>query len=326
MKALLCEAFGPPEQLVIKDVAVPEVGLKDVRIKIMAAGINFPDGLIIQNQYQVKPNLPFSPGSEVAGIVDAVGAEVKDFKPGDRVIAMSVYGGLAQMVVVGSEKVVALPDHVSFEIGAGLLMAYGTSIHALKQRAQLREGETLLVLGAAGGVSLAAVELGKALGARVIAAASSKEKLHVAHAHGADILIDYSEGDFRAKLKAAAGEKGIDVIYDPVGGELAEQSFRNINREGRFLVIGFASGNIPSFPLNLPLLKSASVVGVFWGAFTMADTEAHRQNMAEIFALLAQNKMQPHIGRTFGFEESAAAIRWVMDRKAIGKVVVSMAI
>ena len=324
MRALICDEYGPPELLKIKEVEDPKIGPNDILIKIKATGINFPDGLIIQNLYQIKPNLPFSPGSEVAGIIEKIGNEVKDFKIGDRVIAMTTYGGLAAKIAVSSSRAIILPDDIDFNIGASLLMAYGTSLHALKQRAQLQNGETILVLGAGGGVSLAAIDLAHSMGANVIAAASSQEKLNAAKEHGANNLIDYSKGEWRTILKESFGNNGFDVVFDPIGGNYAEPAFRMLQRNGRYLVIGFASGEIPSIPFNLPLLKSAAIVGVFWGAFTIAENETHKKNMNEIFEKLRKGKINPLISKVFSFEESANAIKWVMDRKAIGKIIVNM--
>lgn len=323
MKALLCERHGPPETLVYREVDAPVPGPGQVRIRMAAAGVNLPDGLIIQNLYQVKPDLPFTPGSEVAGEIDAVGEGVSDFRIGDRVAAMTVHGAFAEQTVVHADRVVALPPAMPFDAAAGLLMAYGTAFHAFRQRAALQPGETVLVLGAGGGVGLAAVELARAMGARVIAAAGSEQKRTLALAHGAEATIDYRNENLRERLSAWTEGRGVDVIYDPVGGDMAETAFRSIARYGRFLVIGFAAGSIPSFPINLPLLKSASIVGVFWGSFLVNDPETHRRNMQELFELYAQGAIRPHISRTFPLSDSAAAIRWIMDRKALGKVVVT---
>ncbi len=325
MKALLCEAYGPPETLALREVPLPLPGPGEIRLRVVVAGVNFPDTLIIQNKYQIRPPLPFSPGGEAAGFVDAIGDGVTGVAIGDRVAAMTFSGAFAEQVIVKADRLVPLPDAISFGIGAALTMAYGTSHHALKQRAALRPGETVLVLGAGGGVGLAAVEVAKAMGARVIAAASSAEKLAVARDHGADLLVDYSGGDLRAALKAVAGDTPIDVIYDPVGGALAEPAFRSIGRNGRYLVVGFAAGEVPSIALNLPLLKAASIVGVFWGAFTVDDRAEHLRNMAELYAWVADGTLRPLITRTYTLEEGADAIRWLMDRKATGKVIVSVA-
>ncbi|SCW53241.1 NADPH2:quinone reductase [Sphingobium faniae] len=324
MKALLCERHGPPEALVYREVEAPLPGPGEVRIKMAAAGVNLPDGLIIQNLYQVKPALPFTPGSEVAGEINALGEGVSDFRIGDRVAAMTVHGAFAEQVVVQADRAVKLPPAMPFDVAASLLMAYGTAFHAFRQRAVLRAGETVLVLGAGGGVGLAAVQLASAMGARVIAAAGSEEKRALALAHGAEAAIDYRNEDLRERLSDWTGGKGVDVIYDPVGGAMAERAFRSIARYGRFLVIGFAAGDIPSIPINLPLLKSASIVGVFWGSFLVNEPQTHRHNMLELFEFYAQGAIRPHISRTFPLSDSAAAIRWIMDRKALGKVVITV--
>lgn len=324
MRALLCETHGTPEDLVIRDITAPEAAPGQVLIRVKAAGVNFPDSLIIRDAYQIKPPLPFVPGSEAAGIIEAVGAGVDDFRPGDRVIAMTTWGGFAELVAVDAAKVSRIPDDMPFDVAAGFVMVYGTGIHALEQRAALQPGETLLVLGAAGGVGLAAVEIGRAMGAKVVAAASSAEKLALAQAHGADELIDYSQPDFRERIKAATGGRGPDVIFDPVGGDLAEPAFRSIAPYGRYLVIGFAAGGIPSIPLNLPLVKTASIVGVFWGFFRTGKPQADAANMDRLYRWYRDGALKPEISRHFRFDEAAAAIRWVMDRKALGKVVVTM--
>lgn len=323
MKAIVCEEHGPPESLKLRDLPMPEPGAGQVRIRMHAAGVNFPDGLIIQNLYQMKPALPFSPGSEAAGVIDKLGDGVTRFGIGDRVAAMTTYGSFAEYVVVDEQRVAAIPDAMGFDVAAGFSMVYGTSYHALKQRAQLREGETLLVLGAAGGVGLAAVELAKAMGARVIAAASSGEKLALTREYGADETINYAEQDLKDAVKALTKGKGVDVIYDPVGDALAEPAFRTMAWNGRYLVVGFAGGKIPSLPLNLPLIKGAAIVGVFWGAFTAHEPEANRQNINELNALYAQGRLKPHVSRRFALEDGAKAIRWVMDRKAQGKVILT---
>lgn len=324
MKALLCEAYGPPETLTLREMPMPEPGVGEVRIRVAAAGVNFPDGLIIQNRYQVKPPLPFSPGSEVAGVIDALGQGVEGFELGDRVAAMTVFGAFAQFVIVKAERLLVLPDSMAFDIAASFSMAYGTAAHAFRQRAQLRPGETVLVLGAGGGVGLAAVDLATAMGARVIAAASSPEKLDIARSRGAEHVVDYAREDIRERIKSLTAGRGVDIVYDPVGGALVEPVFRSIARNGRYLVIGFAAGDIPALPLNLPLLKSASIVGVFWGAFTVADPEEHQANMGALFALYADGRLDPLISRHFPLSEGASAIRWVMERKALGKVVLNI--
>jgi len=325
MRAIVCEAHGPPEALVLRgDVPVPEPGPGELRIRVRAAGVNFPDSLVIQNLYQVQPPLPFSPGSEAAGTVDAVGAGVTGFAVGDRVAAMTIHGAFAEAVTVPAGRVVPVPDGMDFETAAGFTMAYGTSYHALKQRAGLAPGETVLVLGAAGGVGLAAVELARAMGARVIAAASSDAKLALARSRGADDAINYAEADLRAAVRDLTGGRGVDVVYDPVGAGLAETAFRTLAWQGRYLVVGFAGGTIPSLPLNLPLLKGSSLVGVFWGAFVKNEPMRHRENVAELYRWYAEGRLKPHVSRRFSLEEAPQAIRWIMDRKADGKVVVTL--
>ena len=325
MKAVQCVEHGPPEKLVVNDVPVPEPGKGQVRVRVHAAGVNFPDTLIIQNLYQFKPALPFSPGGEAAGVVDAVGEGVDDLKPGDRVVAMTGNGCFAEHVIANRAQVVPIPGDMPFDIASGFTMTYGTSHHALKQRARLQPGETLLVLGAAGGVGLAAVELGKLMGAHVIAAASTDEKLALCREYGADEVINYATDDLKARVKELTKGRGVDVVYDPVGDRFAEPAFRSMAWNGRYLVVGFAGGAIPALPLNLPLIKGASIVGVFWGAFTQAEAAPHRANMAELLEWYRAGKLKPHVSKRFPLAEGAAAIRWMMDRKATGKVVLEMA-
>jgi NADPH2:quinone reductase len=324
MKALRCDEHGPPEKLVVRDVPVPEPGRTEVRIRVKAAGVNFPDTLIIRDLYQFKPPLPFSPGGEAAGIVDAVGEGVSSVKRGQRVLAMTGHGAFAEYLIADASRVVLILDAMPFDIAAGFTMTYATSHHALKQRAQLRAGETLLVLGAAGGVGLAAVEIGKLMGARVVAAASSDEKLALCRQYGADETINYAEEDLRDGIRRTCGGAGPDVIYDPVGDKYAEPAFRSIGWNGRYLVVGFAGGEIPRLPLNLPLIKGASIVGVFWGAFTAREPDVHRANMAELLGWLGEGRLKPYISRRFPLDDAAKAIRWMMDRKAMGKVLVEM--
>ena len=323
MKAVVCVEHGPPEKLVWQDVPTPEPGRGQVRLKVEAAGVNFPDSLIIQNLYQFKPALPFSPGGEAAGVIDAVGEGVEGLSVGMRAVAMTGNGCYAEYVIANRAQVVPIPAAMPSDVAAGFIMTYGTSHHALKQRANLQPGETLLVLGAAGGVGLTAVELGKVMGATVIAAASTDDKLALTREYGADETINYATANLKDEIKRLTGGKGVDVIYDPVGDRWAEPAFRSIGWNGRYLVVGFAGGNIPSLPLNLPLIKGASIVGVFWGAFTQAEPAVHRANMAELLAWYAAGKIRPHVSRHFPLSEGAAAIRWMMDRKATGKVVLT---
>ncbi|WP_068090328.1 NADPH:quinone oxidoreductase family protein [Novosphingobium rosa] len=288
MRALVCETFGPPQTLVLRDWPLPEPAAGQVRVRIHAAGVNFPDTLIIEGRYQIKADPPLIPGSEVAGVIEALGDGVEGWRIGDRVCAMTLQGGFAEAVAVDASRLVALPDEVDFAVGSSVLMTYGTAIHALRQRAALAPGERLLVLGAGGGVGLAAVALGAAMGAQVIAAASSAEKLALAQRQGAAELIDTANRDLREALKAGGP---LDVVVDPVGGAQSETAFRALAPNGRHLVVGFASGTIPSLPLNLPLLKSAALIGVFWGAFTTREPETHRANMAEVFRMMADGRM-----------------------------------
>ncbi|PJI48211.1 MAG: NADPH:quinone oxidoreductase [Pseudomonas sp.] len=324
MKAVLCKAFGPAETLVLEDIASPEPKKNEVLLQVHAAGVNFPDTLIIEGKYQFKPPFPFSPGGEAAGVVGAVGEKVSHVKPGDRVMALTGWGSFAEEVAVPGYSVMPIPDGMDFASAAAFGMTYGTSMHALKQRANLQPGETLLVLGASGGVGLAAVEIGKAMGAKVIAAASSEAKLEVAKAAGADVLINYSEGSLKEKLKEITGGQGVDVIYDPVGGDLFEEAFRSIAWNGRMLVVGFASGTIPSLPANLTLLKGASLVGVFWGSFAQRQPQDNAANFQQLFAWFAEGKIKPLVSQTYPLEKAADAINHLGQRKAVGKVVVTV--
>lgn len=322
MKAVLCKAWGLPETLVVEDVPSPTPGPDDVLIDVHAAGVNFPDTLIIQKKYQFVPELPFSPGGEVAGVVKAVGANVTQWKPGDRVLASTTWGGYAQEVVANASRAMPVPDQMDFATASAFVLAYGTSLYALKDRAKLEAGETLLVLGAAGGVGIAAVEIGKAMGARVIACASSEDKLALCREHGADETINYATEDLRERIKVLTDGKGPDVIYDPVGGTFTETALRSIGWDGRLLVVGFAAGDIPKLPLNLTLLKSASVVGVFWGAFLRRDPAVTKRHLDDLFELYTSGKVKPPITKAYRLAESAQALRDVMERKVKGKVVI----
>ncbi len=324
MKAVLCKEFGPVENLVIENVPSLKAGPGQVVISVKACGINFPDGLIVQGKYQTKPPLPFSPGLEVSGIIKEVGEGATGVKVGDRVIAFPGVGGLAEELVVGAGLTFPMPDSMDFASAAGFIITYATSHHALKPRGHLKPGETLLVLGAAGGVGLTAVELGKVMGARVIAAASSDEKLALCKQYGADEGINYTTENLRERIKAITGGKGVDVVYDPVGGELAEQAVRSLAWMGRFLVIGFAAGEIPKIPLNLLLLKSSSLVGVYWGAALKADPKAGREGVAELLEWYDQGKLKPYISATYPLARAAEAIEQVTGRQTKGKVVVVM--
>ncbi|MGB8840092.1 MAG: NADPH:quinone oxidoreductase family protein [Aliidongia sp.] len=331
MKALLSKAPGGPETLVLEECPAPQPGPGEIVLRVKACSVNFPDVLIIQDLYQFKPQRPFAPGSEVAGIVTAVGAGVTQFKSGDRVFAMTGSGGMSEQLAVAATRCIAMPVAMPFDEAAAFILTYGTSHHALKDRAHLRPGETLLVLGAAGGVGRAAVELGKAAGARVIAAVSSPEKLAFAKAHGADDGVIYPRGPFdKAGAKAlselfkqACGPNGADVVYDAVGGDYAEAALRAIAWEGRFLVVGFPAG-IPRIPLNLPLLKACQIIGVFWGAFSQRDADGNRTNNEELLALYAKGAIKPQISERFPLARGAEAIARLANREALGKVVVMM--
>ena len=322
MKAVLCKAYGPPEDLVIEDVPAPACGPGQVRIGVHAVGINFPDCLMIEGKYQFKPEFPFSPGGELSGEILELGEGVTGLSVGDRVIAGGGHGGLAEEVVVSATGLRSVPTGMSMSQAAAWSTTYGTSYHALKQRGALQPGETLLVLGAGGGVGLAAVELGKAMGARVLAAASSEAKREAAKAAGADEVIDYSDGELKEKVKALTEGRGADVIYDPVGGDFFDQCMRCINWKGRVLVVGFVGGEIPRVPINLILLKGCQVVGVFYGAFTGREPAENAQNWRELANLWEAGKIAPLVSREFAFEEHAAALRCLSEREAIGKVIV----
>ena len=322
MKAVLCKEWGPPESLVIEDIPARDPGPGEVRIRVRAASVNFPDVLIIQNKYQFKPERPFSPGSEAAGDVIAVGEGVTHVKPGDRVLASTGHGSFAEEVIATAAKVVKLPDGLGYDVASAFILTYGTSWHALNDRAALKAGETVLVLGAAGGVGISAIEIAKARGARVIAAASTAEKLEVCREHGADEFINYETEDLREGIKRTTGGKGPDVIYDPVGGKYAEPAFRSIAWRGRYLVVGFANGEIPRLPLNLMLLKGASVVGVFWGDYTKREPQANERDVAEMMALLTAGKLRPHISATYSLDQVPQALIDMANRRVTGKVLI----
>ena len=324
MKAVLCKSYGPPENLVVEDIEPPALESRSVIVDVRASALNFPDVLMIQGKYQSQPEFPFSPGGEFAGVISAVADDVSDWQVGDEVFGGAGHGCFAQQIGIPAAALRKKPQGMTFAQAAGVSTTYGTSYYALKQRANLQPGETLLVLGAAGGVGLAAVELGKAMGARVIAAASSREKLDVAKTAGADELIDYSDGELKDKVKALTGGAGADVIYDPVGGDLFDQCMRCINWYGRVLVVGFVGGDIPKLPTNLVLLKSCQVVGVFYGAFSARMPVESKQNFTEIMDLFTAGKINPLVGREYAFEEYADALRCLEQRRAIGKVVLNI--
>ncbi len=331
MRAVLSKTVGGPESLVIEDVMDPTPMKGEVVIDVRAVGINFPDTLIIEDRYQFKPARPFSPGAEVAGVVEAVGEGVKGLFKGDRVIAVPGWGGLVERIAVPARSVIKMPDAMSFEEGAALIMTYGTSYYALKDRAKLQPGERLLVLGAAGGVGSAAVELGKAMGASVTAVASTNDKVQFALELGADNGLIYPAGkmdkaaqkELSGELKLASGRDGPDVVYDAVGGDYAEPALRSMDWYGRYLVVGFPAG-IPAFPLNLMLLKSVQVMGVFWGAAIARDPEGHAANMADLLRLWSEGKIKPRVSRTFPLERAHEAIQALGDRTAMGKIVVTV--
>ncbi|CAB3750376.1 NADPH:quinone oxidoreductase family protein [Paraburkholderia humisilvae] len=323
MRAIRCHRFGPPETLTLDELPPlqPEAG--EVVIDVKAAAVNFPDLLIIENKYQLKPPLPFTPGAEVAGVVRAVGAGVTQLHAGMRVVAYVAHGGYAEQARAAADACVPLPDDAPFDIAAAFTLAYGTSHHAVVDRAGLQAGETMLVLGAAGGVGLAAVEIGKALGARVIAAASSDAKLDVCVAHGADATINYSTEDLRERIKALTDGRGPDVIYDPVGGIYAEPAFRSIGWRGRYLVVGFANGEIPKLPLNLALLKGASIVGVFWGEFAKREADRNTAAFAEMTGWIRSGKLRPYVSAHYPLEQAAQALNDIAQRRVVGKVVIT---
>ncbi len=323
MKAVLCKELGLPDKLVVEEVPSPKAGKGEVVLSVKACGVNFPDTLIIQGKYQFKPELPFSPGGEVAGVIKEVGEGVTAVKPGDRVIAFNTWGGFAEEMVVEADRTIPMPDAMDFVPASAFVLTYGTSYHALKDRARLAAGETLLVLGASGGVGIAAVQLGKLMGARVIAAASSDQKLQVCKDNGADELINYGEEDLRTRIKALTAGRGVDVIYDPVGGPYSEPALRDMAWNGRFLVVGFAAGDIPKVPLNLTLLKGCSIVGVFWGAFTRKEPDNNRRNNEELMQLFVDGKVKPHIHATYPLEQAAQALNEVMYKRVSGKVVLT---
>ena len=322
MRALLCSAFDQPEALTVATVPDPVATAGNVVIEVHAAGVNFPDALTVMGQYQVRPPLPFIPGGEAAGVVVQTGADVTHLQVGQRVAVFTWTGAFAERLSAPGSTVIPIPDGLSLEVAATLPLAFGTVMHALIDRAQLAMGETLLVLGASGGVGLAAVMIGKALGARVIAAASTDDKLALCRTHGADEIINYSTESLRDRLKALTNGRGPDVICDPVGADLAEPAFRSIAWGGRYLVVGFAGGAIPSLPLNLPLLKGASVVGVFWGAFEQREQVANARHLAQLMEWVANGTIAPVVSARYPLDRGAAALRAMLDRQVVGKVVI----
>ncbi|MDA0688305.1 MAG: NADPH:quinone oxidoreductase family protein [Proteobacteria bacterium] len=323
MKAVLCKSYGPPENLVMEEVPDLEPGDKEAVVEVYAASLNFPDGLQIQGKYQFQPPMPFTPGSEVGGIIRKIGPGFEGFEVGDRVMAIPGIGGLAEQVLVKADSVHRIPDNMDFKTAAGFAMVYTTSYHALKQRARLQPGETLLVLGASGGVGITAVELGKVMGAKVIAAASTDEKLAFIDEHcKPDHLLNYGDGELKDKVKALTGDRGADVIYDPVGGDLFDQSCRCINWNGRLLVVGFTSGRIPEYKANLALLKGSSMVGVFLGRFRKEEPAEYEKNFDELLSMYEAGKLHPVVTQTYPSEQFVEAFNVFTQRRAMGKVTV----
>ena len=325
MRAVVLSSYGPPPDLSVKDIAAPAMKPGHVRLRVHAVGFGFPDALMVAGKYQVKPEAPYTPGNEVAGVITDVAPDVTEFKAGDRVLAMAGQGGLAEECVAAANALIPLPASMSMAAAAGFLVNYGTTYHALVQRANIQPGETLLVLGAAGGVGLTAIEIGKALGARVLAAASTPEKLELAKLHGADAVFNYTQDTIKAKVMEFTGDRGIDVAYDPVGADFAEQVVRSMAWNGRYLVIGFAGGKIPAIPLNLPLLKGCSLVGVFWGAHTRKEPVLHAANLKALFELFETGKIKPHVTELQGLERFTEALDVLNTRRSTGKVVVRVA-
>jgi NADPH2:quinone reductase len=322
MRAILCETWGGPETLAVRDIPDPVAKPGEVLIRIHAAGVNFPDVLIIQKKYQVQPELPFIPGAEIAGEIEAVGDDVAGFKVGDRVLALCSIGGFAEKIALNAHLCIPIPQHIPYEIAAGFILAFGTSHHALIDRGALKSGETALILGAAGGVGLAAVEIAKARGATVIAAASSDAKLAICRERGADATINYTTEDVREAIKTHTEGRGPDIIFDPVGGRYAEPAFRSIAWRGRYLVIGFADGDIPRLPLNLPLLKGASLVGVFWGEFARREPKNQIAMMQDLFEMLATGAIRPLISKTYKLDQVPQALEDMAARQVTGKIVI----
>ncbi len=321
MKALLCTRHGTPDDLVIADIPEPEPGPGEAVVRVAAAALNFFDTLIIADKYQHKPALPFSPAAEFAGVIERVGPDVSGFAAGDRVLGNIGWGAAREKVAVAAEKLVAIPDGLDFDRAAGLSVTYGTTLYALRDRAKLKPGETLAVLGAAGGTGLSAVEIGKLMGARVIACASADDKLALTRARGADDGVNYATSDLKAALRRLTGGKGVDVVYDPIGGEQGEAALRGMDWGGRFLVIGFAAGEMPKLPLNLVLLRSYDVLGVYWGAWVERNPAGQRANMRQILAWCAEGKLSPHVGDVYPLAEAATALKAIAARKAMGKVI-----
>lgn len=322
MRAVLCKEFGPPSLLVVEDIASPVAGVGEVVVQVKATALNFFDTLIIKNMYQTKPPMPFSPGAEIAGVISHVGPKVSGFETGDRVMAYMSWGGCQEEVAVAADRLVKIPNQMEYKIAAGLTVTYGTTYHALKDRADLQPGETLAVLGASGGVGQSAIEIGKAMGARVIAAASSADKLEFCRSIGADELVNYNTENLKDRLKELTRNNGVDVVYDPVGADYSEQALRAIAWQGRFLVVGFAAGEIPKIPLNLALLKGCQIVGVFWGAFIKRNPKDHQANTAQIMQWVLSGKLKPHIHQEYTLEQTVDALEALANREVKGKAII----
>ncbi|MFN4169321.1 MAG: NADPH:quinone oxidoreductase family protein [Pannonibacter phragmitetus] len=323
MKAILCHTYGPASSLTVEDLPVPTVGPGEVLVRVKACALNFFDTLIIQGKYQLRPEMPFSPSAEFSGIVERTGEGVERLRSGDKVIGYIRFGAARELVVAGEDDLIPMPEGISFEEAAGVSVTYGTTLHAFRDRARLQEGETVVVLGASGGVGQAAVEIASLMGARVIACASSEEKLSRARQLGAVLTINYEKEHLKARIKELTDGAGADVVYDPVGGDLAEQALRATGWEGRYLVIGFAAGEIPKIPLNLVMLKGCDVLGVFWGESIIRDPEGHWANMSQILDWVRQGRLKPQIHAVYPLEEAAKAIQEIADRKVMGKVILT---
>jgi NADPH:quinone reductase len=324
MRAILCQQHGLPDSLIYTDIPEPVLGKGEVLIQVAACAVNFPDVLIIQDKYQFKPELPFSPGGEISGIVEQVSPEVKNLKVGQRVLALCGWGGFAEKVKVQADRVFPIPPQMDFITAASTLYTFGTAYHALKDRAEIKPGETLLVLGASGGVGLAAVALGKVMGAKVIAAASTTEKLEICKLHGAEQVINYETENLKERIKELTKDKGVDVILDMVGGKYAEPALRGMAWKGRYLVVGFAAGEIPKLPFNLALLKGCSVMGVFWGRFSSEEPQKNQQNILELVSMIQKGQISQHIHQTYSLEDAPKALQELLERKVIGKAMVKV--
>lgn len=323
MKAILCHSYGPASSLTVEDLPVPPVGPGEVLVRVKACALNFFDTLIIQGKYQLRPEMPFSPSAEFAGVVERTGDGVERVRTGDKVIGYIRFGAARELVVASEDDLIPLPEGISFEQAAGVSVTYGTTLHAFRDRAKLQEGETVVVLGASGGVGQAAVEIASLMGARVIACASSEDKLSRARQLGAVLTINYEKENLKERIKELTDGAGADVVYDPVGGDLAEQALRATGWEGRYLVIGFAAGEIPRIPLNLVMLKGCDVLGVFWGESIIRDPEGHWANMSQILEWVRQGRLKPHIHAVYPLEQAAKAIQEIADRKVMGKVILT---